>query len=106
MNYVRRQQYPRLSHAGRATLASAVATLLGLAVTTAGAAASGGPLLLTAVFPGLYARRWLSLGPDGQRPPGLSQPLRGRLNKARSLVRIGTLGPRGDRNTRPIGGAF
>ena len=61
MNYARRQQYRRLSHAGKAALGSAVAALLGLVVASAGAAALGGLLLLTAVGLGLYARHWLSL---------------------------------------------
>ncbi len=61
MNYARRQEYRRLSHAGRAALGSVVAGLLGLVVASAGAAALGGLLLLTAVGLGLYARHWLSL---------------------------------------------
>ena len=61
MNYARRQQYRRLSPAGKAALGSVVAGLLGLAVASAGAAALGGLLLLMAVGLGLYARHWLSL---------------------------------------------
>jgi hypothetical protein len=61
VNYARRQQYRRLSHAGKAALGSVVAGLLGLAVAIAGAAALGGLLFLTAVGLGLYARHWLSL---------------------------------------------
>jgi hypothetical protein len=61
VNYARRQQYRRLSHAGKAALGSVVAGLLGLAVASAGAAALGGLLLLMAVGQGLYARHWLSL---------------------------------------------
>ena len=61
VNYARRQQYRRLSHAGKAALGSVVAGLLGLAVASAGAAALGGLLLLAAVGLGLYARHWLSL---------------------------------------------
>ncbi|MGH2866604.1 MAG: nuclease-related domain-containing protein [Solirubrobacteraceae bacterium] len=61
MNYARRQQYRRLSHAGTAALASAVAALLGLVGASAGARALGGLLLLTAVGLGVYARHWLSL---------------------------------------------
>ena len=61
MNYARRQQYRRLSHAGKAALGSAVAALLGLVVASAGAAPLAGRLLLTAVGLGLYARHWLSL---------------------------------------------
>ena len=60
MNYARRQQYRRLSHAGKTALGSAVAALLGLVIASAGAAALAGLLLLTAVGLGLYAR-WLSL---------------------------------------------
>ena len=61
MNYARRQQYRRLSHAGKAALGSVVVGLLGLAVASAGAAALGGLLVLTAVGLGFYARHWLSL---------------------------------------------
>jgi Nuclease-related domain len=61
LNYARRQQYRRLSHAGKAALGSAVAALLGLAVASAGAAPLAGLLLLTAVGLGLHARHWLSL---------------------------------------------
>ncbi len=61
MNYARRQQYRRLSHSGGAALGSVVAGLFGLVVASAGAAALGGLLLLTAVGLGLYARHWLSL---------------------------------------------
>jgi hypothetical protein len=61
VNYARRQQYRRLSHAGEAALGSVVAALLGLAVASAGAAALGGLLLLTAVALAFYARHWLSL---------------------------------------------
>ena len=61
MNYARHQQYRRLSHAGKAALASAVAALLGLVVASAGAAPLACLLLLTAVGMGLYARHWLAL---------------------------------------------
>ena len=61
MNYARRQQYRRLSHAGKAALGSAVTALLGLAVARAGAAPLAALLLLTAVGLGLWARHWLSL---------------------------------------------
>ena len=61
MNYARRQQCRRLSHAGNAGLGSVVAALFGLVVASAGAAALAGLLLLTAVGLGLYARHWLSL---------------------------------------------
>jgi hypothetical protein len=61
VNYARRQQYRRLSHAGKAALGSVVGGLLGLAVAIAGAAALGVLLVLTAVGLGFYARHWLSL---------------------------------------------
>jgi hypothetical protein len=61
VNYARRQQYRRLSHAGKAALGSVVAALLGLAGAIAGAAALGGLLLLMAVGLGIHARHWLSL---------------------------------------------
>jgi Nuclease-related domain len=61
VNYARRQQYRRISHAGKAGLGSVIAALFGLVMTSAGVPALGGPLLLPAVFLGLYARRWLSL---------------------------------------------
>ena len=61
MNYARRQQYRRLSHAGKAAVGSVAAGLLGLAVAIAGAAALGGLLLLMAVGLAFYARHWLSL---------------------------------------------
>ncbi len=46
VNYARRQQYRRLSHAGKAALGSVVVGLLGLAVAIAGAAALGALLVL------------------------------------------------------------
>jgi hypothetical protein len=61
VNYARRQQYRRLSHAGRAGLGSVFAALFGLVVASLGAPALGGLLLVTAVGLGLYARHWLSL---------------------------------------------
>jgi hypothetical protein len=61
VNYARRQQYRRLANAGKAALGSAAASLLGLAVASAGAAALGGLLLLMAVGLAFYARHWLSL---------------------------------------------
>jgi Nuclease-related domain len=61
VNYARRQQYRRLSHAGKAALGSVVAGLVGLAVAIAGAAALGGLLVLMAVGLAFYARHWLSL---------------------------------------------
>ena len=61
MNYARRQQYQRLSRAGRAAAGSALAVLLGLAVASTGAALLAGLLVLTAVGLGLNARHWLAL---------------------------------------------
>ncbi len=61
MNYARRQQYRRLSHAGKAGLGSVIAALFGVVTAGAGAAALAGLLLLAAVGLGLYARHWLSL---------------------------------------------
>ncbi|MGI8572687.1 MAG: hypothetical protein ACR2L9_08720, partial [Solirubrobacteraceae bacterium] len=61
MNYARRQQYRRLSHAGKAGLGSVTAALFGLVIASAGAAALAGLLLLAAVGLGLDARHWLSL---------------------------------------------
>jgi hypothetical protein len=61
VNYARRQQHRRLSHAGKAALGSVVVGLPGLAVAIAGAAAFGGLLVLTAVGLGFDARYWLSL---------------------------------------------
>ena len=60
MNYARRQQYRRVSYAGKAALGSVVAGLLGLVGASAGAPLAG-LLLPTAVGLGLYARHWLSL---------------------------------------------
>jgi hypothetical protein len=61
VNYARRQQCRRLSHAGKAGLGSFIAALSGLLTASAGAAVLAGVLLLTAVGLGLYARHWLSL---------------------------------------------
>jgi hypothetical protein len=61
VNYARRQQYRRLSHAAKAAVGSVAAGLLGLAVAIAGAAALGGLLVLMAVGLAFYARHWLSL---------------------------------------------
>ena len=58
MNYARRQQYRRLSRAGKAALGSFVVGLLGLAVAIAAAAALGGLFVITAVGLGFYARHW------------------------------------------------
>ena len=61
LNYPRRQQYRRLSHAGIAALGSAITALLGLVAASAGAAPLSGFLVLAAAGLGLAARRWLSL---------------------------------------------
>jgi Nuclease-related domain len=61
MNYARRQQYRRLSRAAVASMATAGAVLLALAVASAGAVSAAGVLLVFALGFGLYARRWLSL---------------------------------------------
>ena len=61
MNYACRQQYRRLSHAGKAGLGSVIAALSGLVIASAGTAALAGLLLLAAVGLGLHARHWLSL---------------------------------------------
>jgi hypothetical protein len=61
VNYARRQQYRRLSHAGTTAVGSVVAALLGLVIASARGAALAGLLLLTALGLGLYARHWLSL---------------------------------------------
>lgn len=61
MNYARRQQYRRLSRAGRAAAGSVAAAVLALVVGGAGGVPLAGLLLLTAFALGLYARRWLAL---------------------------------------------
>jgi Nuclease-related domain len=61
VNYARRQEYRRLSHAGKAGLGSVIAALFGLVIASAGAAALAGLRLLAALGLGLYARHWLSL---------------------------------------------
>ena len=61
VNHARRQQYRRLSRAGRLGLTSTVAAVLGLLAVTAGAALPGVVLLAVAVIVGLRARHWLSL---------------------------------------------
>jgi hypothetical protein len=48
VNYARRQQYCRLSHAGEAGLGSVIAALFGLVMASAGAPAIRGRLLLSA----------------------------------------------------------
>ena len=61
LNYARRQQYRRLSRAGRAATGSAATVLLALVLGAAGQAPLAGLLLLTAVGLGFYARHWLAL---------------------------------------------
>jgi hypothetical protein len=61
LNYARRQQYRRLSHAGTAAAGSAAAALLGLVVAGAGARPVAAVLLLAAIGLGFYARHWLLL---------------------------------------------
>jgi hypothetical protein len=61
VNYARRQQYRRFSHAGKAALGSVIAALSGLVIASAGAVALAGLLLLAALGLGLYAQHWLSL---------------------------------------------
>jgi Nuclease-related domain len=61
LNYARRQQYRRLSRAGRAAAGSAAAVLLALVVWGAGAPPPAALLLLTGFGLGLYARHWLVL---------------------------------------------
>ena len=61
MNYPRRQQYRRLSRAGRLVLTAVPAALLGLYLVAMGAGVPGGLVLALAVMLGLRARHWLSL---------------------------------------------
>jgi hypothetical protein len=61
MNYPRRQQFRRLTHAAEAATASAVAALLALLTAGAGAPPAATVLLLSAAGLALYARHWLSL---------------------------------------------
>ena len=61
MNYPRRQQFRRLSHAAEAATASAAAALLALLTAGAGAPTAAAVLLLLAAGLALYARHWLSL---------------------------------------------
>jgi Nuclease-related domain len=61
VNYARRQQYRRLSHAGMAAAASITAALLGLVLAGAGAATAAAVSLLAAVALGLQARHWVAL---------------------------------------------
>src|SRR5690348_11104732 len=61
MNYPRRQQFRRLSHAAEAATASAAAALLGLVTAGVGSPTAATVLLLSAAGLALYARHWLSL---------------------------------------------
>ena len=61
LNYARRQQFRRLSRAGRAASGSVAAALLALVVGGAGQASLAGLLLVIAFGLGLYARHWLAL---------------------------------------------
>jgi Nuclease-related domain len=61
MNYARRQQYRRLSRAGRLALAGLTVALLGMLLLSLGFALPGGLLLALAVTIGFRARSWLSL---------------------------------------------
>jgi hypothetical protein len=60
-NYPRRQQYRRLSHAGRLALTSGAVTVVALYLVSMRAALVGVLLLAIAVTLGLRARHWLSL---------------------------------------------
>jgi hypothetical protein len=66
VNYARRQQYRRLSRAGRAGLVSAASVALGLFLIAAGAALPGAVLLAVAIVLGLRVRHWLSLSGRSQ----------------------------------------
>jgi Nuclease-related domain len=61
VNYARRQQYRRLSCAGRLALAGVTVTLLAMLLLSIGFALPGGLLLVLAVTIGFRARYWLSL---------------------------------------------
>ena len=61
VNHARRQQYRRLSRAGRLGLAGTAVAVLGLFAVRTGAAFAGALLLVVAVMLGLRARHWLSL---------------------------------------------
>jgi Nuclease-related domain len=61
MNYARRQQYRRLSRAGRSALAGVSVALLGMLLLSIGFALLGGLLLALALTIGFRARYWLSL---------------------------------------------
>lgn len=60
-NYARRQQYRRLSRAGKAAIGAAAAGLLSVEAASVGATSLAAPLLMFAIALGLYARHWLSL---------------------------------------------
>ena len=61
MNYARRQQYRRLSRAGRLALAGLTVALLAMLLLSIGFALPGGLLLALAVTIGFRARHWMSL---------------------------------------------
>jgi Nuclease-related domain len=61
VNHARRQQYRRLSRAGRLGLTRTAAAGLGLFAVSTGAAVPGALLLALAVTLGFRARHWLSL---------------------------------------------
>ena len=61
MNYPRRQQFRRLTHAAEAATASAAAALLALLTAGAGAPTAAAVLLLSAAGLAVGARHWLSL---------------------------------------------
>ena len=61
LNYARRQQYRRLSRAGRLGLAGLTAGLFGMLLIGIDFALPGSLLLAVAVIVGLRARHWLSL---------------------------------------------
>src|SRR5579863_7211018 len=61
LNYARRQQYRRLSRAGRLGFAGLTAGLLAMLLISVGFALPGWLLLAVAVIVGLRARHWLSL---------------------------------------------
>jgi hypothetical protein len=61
MNYPRRQQYRRLSHAGGAAAGGSVALLLALLLASAGAISLAVLLVVTAVGFAFRTRHWLGL---------------------------------------------
>ena len=70
LNYARRHQYRRLSHASNAALGSAVTVLLGLVVGGAGAGPLAGLLFLTAVGAGpLCSPLAFARSPESSRRP-------------------------------------